>query len=381
MPQSYVKRITVKLIIYLIAVLGALFLAGFIMAPVFYFIPDTVDIFLPEYLASEGNEFRVEGFKQNMKIKYISLPQKEPRKTSLTKITFVDHKERLISLYNKRWIDDAELLHNSVKSIKEKKGARANGGYQAGLKHKSSFSDDTYCITEPIGDFVYILISPDSLKEKPVDILKEMGIMQRRTDISPAMVWLAVHKTLLIISLILAYCLLWLVGIFIGGIWVAKVKADPGVTPCLPDRLREQILALNELETPFKIEEDPSGIVRIEWKYDDTWKGIFASVEDKIIHDIKLKLRPNTHTVTAIETKKSVRREKGIFSFQHSRSYFRGITFYEYSTSYEGGLALKNGKLAITGKSFTFNLQQIKNPLIELITTSGWNWSPRLFFL
>jgi hypothetical protein len=56
----------------------------------------------------------------------------------------------------------------------------------------------------------------------------------------------------------------------------------------------------------------------------------------------------------------------------------RGIQFFEFEHRRVFGLQLDDsgeptGELS---KTYTFNLQELKQPIIEAVTTSGWTWQP-----
>ncbi len=94
-----------------------------------------------------------------------------------------------------------------------------------------------------------------------------------------------------------------------------------------------------------------------------------------------MRFREESNTVTAVEIRRSTFEAKGFLRLSKKISCSRLITFWQYESNHRYGLSFNSGRLELTGEGFTFDIQEIKNPLIEFITASGWTWKPKIFCL
>ena len=61
-------------------------------------------------------------------------------------------------------------------------------------------------------------------------------------------------------------------------------------------------------------------------------------------------------------------------------SFFKGISLFQYKRGFQYGVIYKDGKLKIDyAYNYTFDMAEIKNPIIEIITGSGWEFRPVVF--
>ena len=65
-----------------------------------------------------------------------------------------------------------------------------------------------------------------------------------------------------------------------------------------------------------------------------------------------------------------------------SASWFRGIQFYQYDAGFIGGLIISHDGIPVLepGYRWTFSIQEMKRPLIEIVTKAGWDWKPVVTF-
>ncbi|MGE3936183.1 MAG: hypothetical protein AB7F67_23170, partial [Rhodospirillaceae bacterium] len=58
-----------------------------------------------------------------------------------------------------------------------------------------------------------------------------------------------------------------------------------------------------------------------------------------------------------------------------------GITFFHYAHERVFGLQIVNGRPTLNPTyAYTFNLQEMKQPVIEVITNAGWTYKPVITF-
>ncbi len=282
--QSYYRRILNKLIVYfLVHVIGGLLLPSLILMGFFEILPKETNRFGPEYLSQDGGGFRLQGFKENKKIKYIVLSESDKDKETLDRIFFIDHKDRRIGLFAVNYANEyTGIIHSLIKKERAERDIQVTGGYTAGYKHKSKFSDGTYCVTEPEMNWVLQMVSPQNLKENTADILFDMGIIHERADIPAVLIWLKKHEIPFVILTVFFYGLFWALVILPSGAeWAATVKPDHGAILQTKETLRKGILELNNLDIPFKIEATGTDTLKAVWEYEGKWKGLFESEDLK----------------------------------------------------------------------------------------------------
>ncbi|KMQ51416.1 hypothetical protein CHISP_1663 [Chitinispirillum alkaliphilum] len=379
--ESYVSSVNKKVVFYIISVLAALALPGYVVVQFYSRLPESTYVMKTEYLSPDAKQFRVQGFKENHMIEFIVLAHEDKGEQYSDFITFNDRDGRRLMLYshNEEIKNPVRRYHALVEDMKTRNGKMITGEMSFVNNKKSSFCDDTYCVTRLGGLGVVQMISPKELKTQIEEVFSEMGILEKRTDIPPASMWLKKHANVISISFLLFYSVIWLTGIFLGGEWLAKIKPEFGIWPKSKDDLRSEILALNRLDIPFRIEEQDDDILCSVWKCDGKWKNLYDSSRLHKVHEIKMKLKQNSKSVSVMETVRAVIRDNGAIAFSKKEQICRSQAFFEYASSRTFGLKYQSGLPVLTGVDFTLDVQEIKNPLIEIVTASGWSWKPKSF--
>jgi hypothetical protein len=371
-----------KLIIYVIGILVSLFLP-FILAMLFIGnLPDEF-IIAQRFLNEEKNKINMEALKGIQGT------------THVERINVAGHKDHILMIRGKDLIrfvlPESKGLMTAVidksdadaKTIKSKKGIKATGTNafkMGGFQYKiSKFSDGSASYTQGFSGTVLQVITKDDKNLK--EYFKNIGIVMPNDQLQKNRGWLSKNRVLIFIILVLIYCLFWVMGIFKGGAWVAAVDPDEGVKSIPKEELKTILMKINELDVPFEVIEKDSDTYSVEWKMDKKWQGILESRQVKILYHLGMKLNDRRKSVSVIESKRNVVLEKGILRLKAGFELFRGITFKSYEKEAVYGLSYTDGRLAVTGYNYTFNVQEIKNPLIELVTGSGWKWEPHVLKL
>jgi hypothetical protein len=147
-------------------------------------------------------------------------------------------------------------------------------------------------------------------------------------------------------------------------------------------------MAINALAVPFSVlpgKRDDELLV--EWKYADAqWIGVMAAGGVKSMARIKLRLDPEANRVRAQDTLYSIKWQAAGAAAPAARisaSWFRGIVFHQYDAGFIGGLIIEEDGHPKLGAGYTwrFTLNEMKNPLIETIRASGWDWKPVVSFV
>lgn len=180
------------------------------------------------------------------------------------------------------------------------------------------------------------------------------------------------------IVVILAMAVLWF---FRMSAWAAEVPAATKGAPVTQTVLRDRLMAINELDVPFKIALSPedSSVLIATWRYADAkWMDLARVHGMRRTHRIILNLDEGDATVRPTEQMASMDWSAGAGGAQLQWATARGMTFFQYEQQRVFGLQLDSA-FQFTPKlsySYTFNLQEMKAPLIEAVTQSGWRWRP-----
>ncbi len=177
------------------------------------------------------------------------------------------------------------------------------------------------------------------------------------------------------------YGLLFTVAMGRGGAWAARVSPQPGVPPVPLETLRQRLLAINDLDVPFRVTEDKHGRLVAEWRIADArWVGLMGAGGLRIAHRIHLRFDAATLRVRALTVKRSIGWRAGL-GLSLVFSYFRGISFFDYQRGEAIGLVYKNGNWTPGFEyRYRFLLSEIQTPLIEAVTQSGWTFAPVITF-
>ncbi len=165
--------------------------------------------------------------------------------------------------------------------------------------------------------------------------------------------------------------------------WASRVEARAGVSAVSKDELIVKILAMNDEKLPWTVRRGEKEDLIAGWKaVDEKWIDIFAANKISLTHKIRINLDEKRGVAHAQDVERKVSWRVGISgrpeaTFHWSGS--RGITFWQYESGMSFGIIYKDGKLQIgPAYKYTFSLQEMKNPLIEAVTESGWAWKGAL---
>lgn len=154
-------------------------------------------------------------------------------------------------------------------------------------------------------------------------------------------------------------------------------RPEPGVAPVPKNELKEKILGLGGEKIPFKIKESDKTDLLVELKVVDAeWYEIFAKAGLKKTYQIYLLLDETKNEARALEKIGEVSWKKGIPTISFAKSSFQGrtVAYKEFGTSY----AFKEPRPDSFGKvyEYNFDVNDVKNPLIGTVTSSGWSYVP-----
>lgn len=155
------------------------------------------------------------------------------------------------------------------------------------------------------------------------------------------------------------------------------VRAKEGVVPLPGAAVKEKLLGLNQDELPFMISDGGDVDLVAEWKIvDAAWYEIFAKAKLEKTHKIWLSLDEAEKTVKVLEESYTVKWRAGVPTISFSAEKFQGRTIgsksFGVGYAFQGADPLKYGQVY----NYRFDVAEMKNPIIEIVTTAGWDYVP-----
>jgi hypothetical protein len=186
-----------------------------------------------------------------------------------------------------------------------------------------------------------------------------------------------------IVILIIAYAAIQLPIWNRVGSWAVTVYPKPGILPVGESELKQRLLAINDLDVPFKVTERKDGKLDVTWRLADAkWAGLMTMNKVTVTQMIRLRLSEKDRACRAVDIIKSVRATAdGLkMGFSLRFSFFRGIIFGQWEYEKQYGLIFKDGGLTFdTAYEYKFRHDELKNPIVNIVVQSGWQYKPVMF--
>jgi len=166
--------------------------------------------------------------------------------------------------------------------------------------------------------------------------------------------------------------------------WATQVPAQPVAQPASAALLKERLLAVRFLESPITIGPGRSeDQLVVDWKYADAkWVDHARAHGMRKSHRLILELDAAAHTVRCREFHTEHGWGAGMDGAAIHWKAAWEIVFFHYEHQRVYGLQIgPDGKLTpALSYSYTFNLREMKNPVIAAVTAAGWQWRQVFFF-
>lgn len=180
-----------------------------------------------------------------------------------------------------------------------------------------------------------------------------------------------------------AYLFIVVLYFFKGSAWAGTSRAKPGVAPVTAAELATRIEAINALDVPFRVERGAQSNEFIAtWRYADAkWVDLARARGLRRTFRIRLTLDESNGTVRATDYAASFDWSAGRGGANIEWKASLGIAFFQYEHQRVLGLQLDEQgrfKPELT-YAYTFNLNEMKSPLVETVTRAGWNWRPTVW--
>ena len=187
----------------------------------------------------------------------------------------------------------------------------------------------------------------------------------------------------LVAALIVLNVFVVTVYFFKGAAWAGTTSAKPGTVSAPASELASRLEAINTLDVPFRIERGATpNELFATWRYADAqWIDLARARGMRRTHRIRLTLDEANGTVRATDYLASYDWSAGRGGANLEWKAGLGIVFFQTEHQRVFGLQLDDQgrfkpELSYT---YTFNLQEMKSPLIEAVTHAGWNWRPTIW--
>ena len=185
-----------------------------------------------------------------------------------------------------------------------------------------------------------------------------------------------------LVALVLAYAILVCIPMHRMASWAGTIKPEAATEPVDLTEMRARLLSVNELDIPFRIVPGKNGKLVAEWRIADArWAGPMQAGGLKMVHKITLVLDETRKRVYARDREWKCSFRAGIGRLSIFGSFFIGIAYFSYERAAEYGLLFRNGKLVFgSAYNYRFQLIEMKKPLVDVITDSGWTFRPVVVF-
>ena len=167
---------------------------------------------------------------------------------------------------------------------------------------------------------------------------------------------------------------------FKASAWSVRQPPQRGTRPEPAVLLRDRLLAVNQRDVPVQVIASPNDhTLEITWRYGDAqWFDFMRAHKMRRTHKLVLALDEHSHTARVREYWSAFDASAGPDDLRLNWAAARGMQFFEFEHRRVFGMQLDaSGKpTGELSKAYTFNLQELKQPIIQAVTASGWTWQP-----
>lgn len=160
------------------------------------------------------------------------------------------------------------------------------------------------------------------------------------------------------------------------------VRPAAGVPAVDRGALTQRLLALNAPDRPWLVRHDDKADLVVEWKFADaTWWGVLAKSGLRKVYRLQLYLDEAGHRCGALDEFGEVDWSAGVLgsprvTFQ--KSFFRGVQLVGRERGIAYGFTTPTGG-ADKVLDYSFDIDALKQPVIEAVTAGGWTYQPVLW--
>ncbi len=249
-------------------------------------------------------------------------------------------------------------------------------------------ADGLRTATRPAGDVVKVALAGRTLVivsgtnegalGKRLQTLGAIAPAQAPSDLGSENYWLFRPGVLpaLLVVLILAYVF----AFFKGAAWAGTVPAVASAQPVTPAELRQRLLAIDSVNVPLTITDEDNGQRLVAtWRFADArWLDLARARSMRYVARLILELDPSAPVVRVTEQMTRFDADAGMGGASIEWRTLRGITFFQTERGHVFGLQFDaNGRpQPKLDYAWRFDAQEMKAPLIDIVTRAGWQWRP-----
>lgn len=179
------------------------------------------------------------------------------------------------------------------------------------------------------------------------------------------------------------YTLIVVAYFFKGSAWSGTYRAKPGVTPVTASELAARLEAINQLDVPFQIERgsQPNEFFAT-WRYADAkWIDLARVRGMKRTLRVRMVMDEAAHKVRATDYVASYDWSAGRGGANLEWKAGMGLVLFQREHQRVFGLQLdEQGRFKPElSYAYTFNLDEMKAPLMEAVAHAGWDWRPTVW--
>ncbi len=158
------------------------------------------------------------------------------------------------------------------------------------------------------------------------------------------------------------------------------VPPDRGVAPLARDDMQARLRTLDRPELPYRISQGPRGELVVEWKFADAkWWGVMAKAGVRNAYRMRLGFDERRKQVNAIDEFTEIEWNAQALTAPRVRfrfKFFRGVVLARYQRAVAYGFRGPTGQGGGKVLDYTFDMMELKGPVIELVTSAGWKFQP-----
>lgn len=186
-------------------------------------------------------------------------------------------------------------------------------------------------------------------------------------------------------SLVVALVALYVLAFFRGAAWAGAVPAVANARPVTAAELRQRLLAIGSANVPLVISEEATSNreghshLVATWRFADAqWLDLARARKLRYVARVVLELDPEAHLVRVTEQVTRFDADAGIGGASLQWQTLRGVTFFQVERGRVFGLQFDaDGRpQASLNYAWRFDAQEMKAPLIDVVTRAGWQWRP-----
>jgi hypothetical protein len=170
---------------------------------------------------------------------------------------------------------------------------------------------------------------------------------------------------------------------FKGAAWASSSPAAPGVAPLAAADVAARLESINALDVPFRVERgERPGEFFATWRYADAkWVDHARAHGLRRTFRIRMMLDESARVVRSTDYGASYDWSVGGDGARIQWNSGLGIVFFQTEQRRVFGLQLdEQGRFRPElSYGYKFDLQEMKNPLIDAVTRAGWTWRPTVW--